>query len=97
MFERFSRSWALTKGAFWRLLVLALLLGILAVVLDLAVTAVVGSIATLAAGEARAFNLSALIVALAGGLVGAIVSTVSAAMVGRVYAQLSVEPSVPKS
>ena len=90
-----KRSWALTKGVFWRLLVLALLLGIVAVVLDLAVTAVVGSIAALAAGEARAFNLSALIVALAGGLVGAIVSTVSAAMVGRVYAQLSVEPSVP--
>lgn len=91
------RSWTLTKGSFWRLLVLVLLLGIVAVVLDSAVTMVVGSVAALAAGEPRAFNLSALLVALASGLVGAIVSTVSAAMVGRVYAQLAVEPSVPKS
>ena len=93
-----KRSWALTKGVFWRLLVLALLLGILAVVLDLAVTAVVGSIAALAAGEPQPFNLSALLVALVSGLVGAIVSTVSAAMVGRVYAQLTApEASVPNS
>ncbi len=84
-----KRSWALTKGHFWRLLVLVLLLGIIALVLAWAVTAVVGSIATLAMGEPRAFNLSALIVALASGLIGALVSTVSAAMVGRVYAQLA--------
>lgn len=83
------RSWTLTKGSFWRILVLAFLLAIVAVVLDRAVTAVVGSIAALAAGEARAFNLSALIVALAAGLVGALVSTVSATMVGRVYVQLT--------
>lgn len=90
-----KRSWALTSGVFWRLLVLVLLLGLVAVVLDSAVTMVVGSIATLAAGEPRAFNLSALIVALASGLVGAIVSSVSAVMVGRVYAQLSAQPSIP--
>ena len=84
-----KRSWTLTKGSFWRLLVLVLLLGIIALVLGWAVTGVVGSIAALAAGEPRAFNLSALLVALASGLVGAIVSTVSAAMVGRVYAQLA--------
>ncbi|MCY7271562.1 MAG: DUF975 family protein [Sphingomonas bacterium] len=90
-----KRSWTLTKGNFWRLFVLVLLLGIIALVLDWAVTAVVGSIATLAAGEAKAFNLSALLVALVSGLVGALVSSVSAAMAGRVYAQLSVEPSVP--
>lgn len=89
------RSWTLTKGSFWRLLVLVLLLGIVAVVLDSAVTMVVGSIAALAAGEPRAFNLSALLVALASGLIGAIVSTVSAAMVGRIYAQLSELPTVP--
>jgi hypothetical protein len=90
-----KRSWALTRGNFGRLLVLVLLLGIVGLVLSSAVTMVVGSVATLAAGEARAFNLSALIVALAGGLVGALVSTVSAAMVGRIYAQLATQPSVP--
>ena len=90
-----KRSWRLTQGVFWRLLVLVLLLGCVALVLDLAITMVVGSLATIAAGVPRAFNLSALIVALAGGLVGALVSAVSAVMVGRVYAQLSVKPSVP--
>ena len=93
-----KRSWNLTKGSFWRLLALVLLLGIIALVLGWAVTGVVGSIAALAAGEPRAFNLSALIVALASGLVGAVVSTVSAAMVGRVYAQLAApDASVPKA
>lgn len=84
-----KRSWALTSGNFWRLLVLVLLLGIIALVLDWVVTAVVGSIAMLAAGEPQAFNLSALLVALVSGLVGAMVSAVSAAMAGRVYAQLA--------
>jgi hypothetical protein len=66
-----------------------LLLVFVAVILDAAVTAVIGSVAALAFGEARAFNLSALLVALASGLVGAAVSTVSATMVGRDYAQLA--------
>jgi hypothetical protein len=84
-----KRSWQLTKGNFGRLLALMLLLLCIAMVLDLAVTAVVGSGARLAFGEARAFSLSALIVALASGLIGAAVSSVSASMVGRVYAQLA--------
>jgi hypothetical protein len=93
-----KRSWQLTRGVFWRLLVLVLLLGLVAVVLDWAATAVVGSIAALAVGEPKAFNTSALLVALATGFVGALVSTVSAAMAGRVYAQLSApEATVPTS
>lgn len=93
-----KRSWRLTRGTFWRLLVLVLLLGLIALVLNWAVTAVVGSIATLAAGDLKPFNTSALLVALASGFVGAIVSTVSAAMAGRVYAQLAgPEASVPNT
>ena len=87
-----KRSWSMTRGNFWRLFALVLLLGIAALVLDGAVTMVVGSIATLAAGEPKAFNTSALMVALVSGLIGALVSTVSAAMVGRVYAQVAGEP-----
>lgn len=93
-----KRSWQITRGTFWRLLVLVILLGLIALVLDWTVTAVVGSIAALTAGEPKAFNTSALVVALASGLVGAMVSTVSAAMAGRVYAQLAgPEASVPKT
>lgn len=84
-----KRSWLLTRGVFFRLLALVLLLGLIALVLDWAVTAVVGSVATLAAGDPKPLNTSALLVALASGIVGAIVSTVSAAMAGRVYAQLA--------
>lgn len=90
--ELIKRSWQLTKGSFWRLLALILLLGVVGLILNWAVTMVVGSIAALAAGEPRAFNLSAMLVALASGLVGAIVSTVSAAMIGRVYVQLTEGP-----
>ncbi len=97
-FALIKRSWQLTRGVFWRLLALVVLLGVVGLILSSAVTMVVGSVATLAAGEPKAFNTSALIVALASGLIGAIVSTVSAAMAGRVYAQLAApEPSVPSS
>jgi hypothetical protein len=90
-----KRSWRLTRGVFWRLLVLVLLLGFAGLILDWAVTAVVGSITSIAVGEPKAFNTSALLIALATGLVGAIVSTVSAAMAGRVYVQLAGRPETP--
>ena len=93
-----KRSWRLTRGTFWRLLALVILLGLVAVVLDWAATAVVGSIAALVAGEPKPFNTSALLVALATGFVGALVSSVSAAMAGRVYAQLAApETTVPNT
>ena len=93
-----KRSWTLTKGNFWRLLALFLLLMLIGLILNVAVTTVIGSVATLAAGEPRPFNTPALLVALATGLVGAIVSTVSATMVGRIYAQLTApEAGVPAS
>ncbi len=84
-----KRSWALTKRHFGRLLALLLLLAMAALILNAAVAAVVGSVTSLALGEARPFNLAALSVALAGGIVSALVSSVSAAMVGRVYVQLA--------
>jgi hypothetical protein len=44
---------------------------------------------TIAAGEPQPYNLSALIVSLADGIVSAGISAVSAALVGRIYVQLS--------
>ena len=86
-----KRSWAMTRGQFGRLLALFLLLAVAVVVLSAAVAAVIGSVTSIALGEAQPFNLAALIVSLAGGIVSALVSSVSAGMVGRVYAQLSGE------
>lgn len=91
-----KRSWGLTRGAFWRLLALFVLLTLIGIILSAATTAVVGTLATLAAGEPRPFNTSALLIALATGLIGAMVSTVSAMMVGRVYAQLAA-PAAPEA
>ncbi|MDP9422633.1 MAG: hypothetical protein M3Q19_07355 [Pseudomonadota bacterium] len=84
-----GRSWKLTGGAFWRLLGTFLLILVVNLVASLAVLAVIGSIMTVAAGEAQPYNLTALIVALFDGLVGALIAAISAALVGRVYAQLA--------
>ena len=86
-----KRSWAITSGHFGRLVALVLLLMVAVLALNAAVAAVIGSIAALVLGEARPFNLSALVIALAAGLVSALVSSVSAAIIGRVYAQLSAD------
>ncbi len=88
-----KRSWKLTRGRFGRLLALMLLLVVAALVLSYAVSVVVGSVATLALGEPRPFNVPALIIALAGGFVSALISSVSAAMVARIYAQLTDQPA----
>jgi len=73
-----------------------LLILIASFVASVAVTAVIGSLMTLAAGEPQPYNLSALIVSLADGIVGAGISAVSAALVGRIYVQLSsAAPTVP--
>lgn len=91
-----SRCWKLTRGHFLRLLGTLLLILIASAVASIAVTAVIGSIMTIIAGEPQPYNLSALIVALFDGLVSAAISAISAALVGRIYVQLSAgAPGVP--
>ena len=88
-----KRSWALTRGQFGRLLLALALLVIAALALSSAVSIVVGTVTALLIGEAKPFTLAALIIALAGGIVSALISSVSAAMVGRIYVQLAGEPA----
>lgn len=91
-----SRSWRLTSGHFGRILVVLLLVLFASIVASAAITTVVGSLMALAAGELRPFSLSALITALADGIVAAAISAISASLVGRMYVQLNVgQPSVP--
>lgn len=84
-----KRCWNLTKGNVGRLIAMTLLLLLAAAILGGAVQAVVGTGVQLAIGPARPFNLSALLIGIAGGLIGAIISAVSAVLVGRIYAQLA--------
>ena len=96
-FRILSRSWQLTSGHFWRLVGTLLLILIVSLVASIAVTSVIGSLISLAAGEPQPYNVSALIVSLADGAVGAVISAASAALVGRIYAQLSAgQVSVPE-
>jgi hypothetical protein len=92
-----KQSWRLTRGHFGRLLVVLLLILIAATVASAAVTAVVGSLMTLVAGEARPFSVSALVTGLADGVIASAITALSAALVGRIYVQLSAgQPSVPE-
>lgn len=96
-FKLFVRSWRLTRGHFLRLLAVFALLLIAGAVARLATVAVVGSVVRIFAGEARPFSLSALLIALATGIVAALIWTVGAAMTGRIYVQLSAgQPGVPE-
>ena len=88
-FALLGRAWRMTNGHFGRLLAVLLLFLIAAAVVSGAVTAVIGSAATVAIGEIRPFSLSALLVALFEGAISAALSAISAAMVGRIYVQLS--------
>lgn len=92
-----ARSWQLTSGHFLRLVGTLLLIVIASFVASLAIAVVVGSLMTMVAGEPRPYNLSALIVSLADGVVSAAISAVSAALAARVYVQLSAgQASVPE-
>lgn len=92
-----ARSWTITRGSFWRLLGTFLLILVVNFVASVAVLTVIGSIMTIAAGQAQPYNLTALIVALFDGLVGALIAAISAALVGRIYVQLSAPiASVPE-
>jgi hypothetical protein len=91
-----ARCWQLTRGHFLRLLGTLFLILIASFVASVAVTAVIGSVMTLVAGEPQPYNLSALIVALFDGVISAGISAISAVLVGRIYVQLSAgEASVP--
>lgn len=84
-----KRSWTASRGQFWRLLGFFLLFLIASLILALAVSAVVGSLAALAFGSPEPLSVSRLLLALAGGLVQAGAATLYAAMAGRILVQLA--------
>ena len=81
-------AWRASRGRYWRLLGFFVLFLIATLIVALAVSAVVGSIAALALGPSEPMSVSRLTVALASGLVQGVVATIYAAMIGRIVAQL---------
>lgn len=88
-----KRTWSASRGQFARLLGFFLLFLIASLILAQAVSAVVGSLATLAFGAPEPMSVARLLMALAGGLVQAMAATLYAAMLGRIVVQLVPEAS----
>jgi len=83
------RSWALTAGKFWTLLAFLALLVLVALVVSMAVGLIFGSIIILAAGQPLPGSLSAWLILTVSALVQALLSSVFAVVIARVYAQLA--------
>lgn len=100
-FQILKRSWALSKGNYWRLLAFVLLSLVLAVVLTFFLGQVFGGlIARTIFGDIAPFSIGALIAGLASGLAQAAFSIIVSIMLASIYSQLAgggAEASVPSS
>ena len=96
-----KRSWALSRGHWWRLFAFLLVSVAAVVVLYLAVGAVVGSIVGMLAGQVDPMSLAALLISLATQLVTALFTIVFIVMIARMHTQLTgpdhADVSVPSS
>jgi len=88
-----KRSWALTKGHFWRLMTMALLFGIVAWIVIKAVQWVMGSVLIVALGQPEPWTVSALLIALIAAIVQTIASVLFAVLLARIYVQLAGAPT----
>jgi hypothetical protein len=91
------RSWALSRGNWWRLFVFLLLFGIGALCLIWAIDSVAGLIIRLFAEDSGPRSLGGLLTAIVSQLVSALLSVVFFVMLARIYVQRSAQPSVPSS
>lgn len=87
------RSWDITRGQFWRIFGLMLLLVLAAFVVILAVSLILGVVVTIAAGGApEPGSFADFVVILIACIVNAVVAAFFAILFARVYVQLA-EPS----
>lgn len=84
-----QRSWALTRGHFWTLLAFLVLLVVVALVISVAVSAIGGIFVFFVAGLPEPGSLAFYLMLILSALVQAVLSTLFAVMVARVYAQLA--------
>jgi hypothetical protein len=84
-----QRSWALTRGNWWRLFGFLMILLVMVFVLMIAINAVVGTLISLVMGASEPLSVGALIISLFTQLAMAVVSVIFLLMLARFYAQLS--------
>lgn len=96
-----QRSWALTRGNWWRLFAFLLLFVVAAFCAVLATQAVIGSAVALVLGTPEPMSVGALIIALVTQLLISAISVFYFVMVARMYLQLGgrgeTQASVPSS
>ena len=95
------RAWALTSGHWWQLFGFLLMFFIGAVVLLVAAQAAIGLAVTLLFGPIEPMSAGALAIALVRALVNAVITTLFAVMLARIYVQLAgsgeTQASVPST
>jgi hypothetical protein len=84
-----TRSWALSKGHFWKLLGFVLLVSVAAMVAMMAVATVVGLLIALVAGPPHPGSVGGLLLLLVTGLLNAAFVVVMTTLVARIYLQLA--------
>jgi hypothetical protein len=95
-----KRSWAISKGHYWRLLAFVVLNLLLAVIVVIYLGHVIGGVVVGAIfGDIDQFSVAALAAGLISGLAQAAFTVVLSVMLARIYAQLAgtAEASVPSS
>lgn len=89
--QSMRRSFALTRGHFFRLLAFLVVTGIVIIVASRAVIVVVGSVAQLLLGKAEPWSLSLLVTAFAAGAMQMVLTAIYASMIARLSAQLGAD------
>ena len=96
-----TRSWRLSRGAYWRLLLFVILLFVCLIVVLIAGQYGLGSMIAMALGAPDALSLSALLISLVVALIQALFMVIFAVMLARIYVQLAgageAQASVPSS
>jgi len=95
------RSWDLTAGHWWQLFGFVFMILVSALILLIAVGSAIGVIINLLFGPIDPMSAAALVLALVQSLVSAVITTLFAVMLARIYLQLSgaagAHASVPRS
>ena len=92
-----KRTWAVTRGHYWKLLALLILLLIVAIVLTMTAGAIGGLLGALIDPDFEPLSLGLLIASLFAGVAQGFFSVLSTTMLARVYLQLAGRPEAEVS